>query len=124
LSETMPDLDLACDYIYQDFRSRGKVPAVPTSGTWEGDAQALVDMGAVSVGVETVRGLLREMRQHCLALSGIEGRIEGRLHMNEVASHSHPDSLAQSQARLRAEAYTNALADVQAVVSDMREGKL
>lgn len=118
------DLKTCVDVIYTSYMQRGLVPPVPTSGTWEGDAQALIDMGADTIDANTVKGLLKELRQHRLALARIEGRMEGRLRMNEVAAEVHPDRLARTEARLRADAYTNALADVKIVVKQLQENDL
>ena len=43
-------------------KSNGQQPAAPTSGSWRGDAETLLEMGAKQIGAVTVRGLLDETR--------------------------------------------------------------
>ncbi len=117
-------LDSAVDFVTATYLHLKLVPPTPTSDCWERDAQGLVDMGARSIDVNTVKGLLADLKQHRLALARIEGRIEGRMQMNETAGELHPDGITRATAKVRVGAYKVALSDLQSVVADLKKGTL
>ena len=51
-------------------------PTKPTSGTWAGDASALLAMGAKAIDSATVRGLIGELQQAIELVAENEGAFK------------------------------------------------
>jgi hypothetical protein len=108
----------AAEVVVSKYLAFGYIERTPVSGSWSEDAEALDFMGASSIDVVTVRGLLKEIADlkakhgSTEVLDAVVVRLEGRRDAAGRTAECHPDPVSRETSKIRRDTYAQALNDI------------